>query len=153
MIDTQPCPECGAARSNGGTCQDDFYQMLYWEAEEPARGVVHHLAVLCYHLQHPSLYSPAGLRHALGLLEDFVVRGQSPAEVRNNNRTKVASDQRAWKVTARPDAHGTYDRPVIWTMTVADVIAGGADNYIENVRAWAQAMHAALAASHNLSKH
>ncbi len=129
MIDEQRCSECGAIRLNGGTCQDDFYQMLYWEAEEPARGEVHHLMVLCYHLQHPSLYSPDGLRHALGLLEDFVVHGASPVEIRRRNRDKVASDQRTWPITARPDAHGTYDHPIVWTMMAADVVAGGADRY------------------------
>jgi hypothetical protein len=31
------------------TCQDNFYQMLYWEAENPALGIVHHLMVLSSH--------------------------------------------------------------------------------------------------------
>ena len=140
----QSCLECGALLSNGVTCQDHFHQMLYWEAEDPARGVVHHLTVLCYHLQHPSLYSPDGLRHALGLLEDFVVHGVAPAEVRRRQRQQVASDQRAWKVTARPEARGAYDRPIAWTMTAADVVAGGADHYIDTVHAWAKSVHAAL---------
>ncbi len=144
MTDEERCSECGAAHSSGVTCQADFYQMLYWEAEEPARGEVHHLMVLCYHLQHPSLYSPDGLRHALGLLEDFVARGVSPAEVRQRNRDKVASDQRAWKITARPDAHGAYDQPIAWTMTAADVVAGGADRYCDNVRLWARSIYDAV---------
>ncbi|MBI5566541.1 MAG: hypothetical protein HY870_16695 [Chloroflexi bacterium] len=139
----QTCPDCGATLSNGATCQDHFYQMLYWEVEDPARGEVHHLMVLCYHLQHPSLYSPDGLRHALGLLEDFVVRGKSPAEVRQRQRDTVASDQRAWKVTARPGAHGAYERPIVWTLTAADVIAGGADAYCDNVRLWARSVYEA----------
>jgi hypothetical protein len=128
---------------NGGTCQDDFYQMLYWEAEDPARGEVHHLMVLCYHLQHPSLYSPEGLSYAQGLLEDFVVRGIAPAEVRQRQRVTVASDQRTWKITARPDAHGAYDRTIAWTMTAADVIAGGADAYCDNVRLLARSVSGA----------
>lgn len=138
------CPDCGAAHANGVTCQDDFYQMLYWEAEVPARGEVHHLMVLCYHLQHPGLYSPAGLQHALGLLDDFIVRGKSPAEVRHINRDKVASDQRAWKITARPDQHGAYDRAIAWTLTAADVIAGGPDRYCDTVRLWARSVHEAV---------
>jgi hypothetical protein len=138
------CPDCGAAQAGGVTCQDDFYQMLYWEAEEPARGEVHHLMVLCYHLQHPGLYSPEGLSHALGLLEDFVVHGIAPAEVRRRNRDMVASDQRTWKITARPDAHGAYERPIVWTMTAADVIAGGAAAYCDNVRLWARSVYEAV---------
>lgn len=144
MTATSRCPDCGAAHANGVTCQDDFHQMLFWEAEEPARGEVHHLMVLCYHLQHPGLYSPAGLQHALGLLEDFVVRGQSPAEVRQRQRAKVASDQRTWKITARPGAHGAYDRPIAWTLTAADVVAGGADAYCDNVRSWAASIYRAV---------
>lgn len=140
MTNDHICPECGAALSNEAACQDHFYQMLYWEAEEPARGEVHHLMVLCYHLQHPGLYSPEGLIHAQGLLADFVVRGIAPAEVRQRDRGKVASDQRTWKITARPGAHGAYDRPIAWTMTAADVTAGGADHYCDNVRAWARSI-------------
>ncbi len=137
MTTSSRCPDCGAAHVNGITCQDDFYQMLYWEAEEPARGEVHHLMVLCYHLQHPGLYSPDGLQHALGLLEDFVVRDVSPAEVRHIDRDKVASNQRTWTITARPDQCGAYDRPIAWTLTAADVIAGGADAYCDTARWWA----------------
>ena len=142
--DLHLCPECGAALMGTTTCQEHFHQMLFWEAEEPARGEVHHHMVLGYHLQHPSLYSPDGLRHALGLLEAFVVGGLSPAEVRQRQRQQVASDQRAWKITARPGAHGAYDRPIEWTMTAADVVAGGADNYCDNVRAWAQSIYTAI---------
>jgi hypothetical protein len=144
VVNDPACPDCGAVRTNGGTCQDDFYQMLYWETEEPARGEVHHLMVLCYHVQHPGLYSPDGLRHALDLLEDFVVRGKSPVEVRQRQRAKVASDTRTWKITARPDAHGAYDRPIAWTMTAVDVITGGADAYGDNVRLWARSVYKAV---------
>ncbi len=56
------CPECETPWTNGHTCQGSFYQMLGWESERPSvLGEVHHLMVLCYHLQHPSLYSPEGL--------------------------------------------------------------------------------------------
>ena len=144
MIDLHPCPECGAALAGTTTCQDHFHQMLYWETEVPARGEVHHLMVLCYHLQHPGLYSPAGLQHALGLLDDFIVRGKSPAEVRQLNRDKVASDQRTWTITARPGAQGAYERPIVWTLTAADVIAGGADAYCDTVRLWARSVYAAI---------
>jgi hypothetical protein len=144
MTDDQTCPDCGAAITHGLTCQDHFHQMLYWEAEDPTRGEVHHLMVLCYHLQHPGRYSPEGLIHAQGLLEDFVVRGISPAEVRQRNRDQVASDQRTWKITARPDAHGAYDRPIAWTMTAADVVAGGADRYCDNVRLWTRSVYEAV---------
>jgi hypothetical protein len=114
--------------------------MLYWENEDPARGNVHHLMVLCYHLQHPTLYSTEGLVVARRLLADFVERGLNPAEVRLKNRNSVDSGQRNWSITARPGNQGAYEKPIIWTMTAADVVAGGADAYMDNVRAWAEAV-------------
>ncbi|MBZ0279740.1 MAG: DUF5946 family protein [Anaerolineae bacterium] len=138
------CPECGAVLAEGQTCRDHFDQMLFWEAEDFSRGVVHHLLVLCYHLQHPSLYSMEGLQYGLGLLDQFVVQGITPADVRKQSRDQVASGNRNWKITARPDSIGAYDHPITWTMTAADVVAQGADNYVDSVRAWAQSVHESL---------
>lgn len=139
------CDECGAPRTDGRTCQDYFQQMLFWENEDPARGVVHHLMVLCYHLQHPSLYSAEGLAHARTLLVDFVKRGLSPQQVRRNNRERVTSSNREWSITARPGNHGAYERPMAWRMTAADVVAGGPEVYVRNVRAWSESVMASIA--------
>lgn len=146
MTDGPKCPECGAQLREGVTCEDYFYQMLFWENEFPENGEVHHLAVLCYHLQHPSRYSPEGLRYALGLLADFVERGRDPQEVRRRSRDSVDSGSRSWKITGRPGAQGAYPRPVRWKMTAADVVAGGAEQYRASVRAWARATLAAARA-------
>ena len=118
--------------------------MLFWENEEPSRGAVHHLMVLCYYLQHPRLYSTEGLAHGRHLLADFVERGLSPSDARQRNSARVDSGRREWAVTARPGNQGAYERPVAWTMTAADVVSGGADGYVENVQAWAVATHAAI---------
>jgi hypothetical protein len=144
------CPECQMPLADGATCQDDFHQMLFWETEQPNLGVVHHLMVLCYHMQHPSLYSADGLENAKTLLIDFVTRGLSTERVRKQNRDQVDSGKRQWKVTARPDSHGTYTYPVNWTMTARDVVAGGMDHYIENTQAWAKSVLAALQATNNI---
>ena len=140
------CPECSATWSDEGTCQEYFHQMLFWEAESPRLGEVHHLMVLSYYLQHPSLYSPDGLAEGRRLLVEFVERGATPAEVRRHNRGRLDSSQRKWKIKATPDSHGAYPRPVKWTMTAADVVAGGPEKYRDNVRGWAQTIHAALKA-------
>jgi hypothetical protein len=124
------CPECGAVWEGGHTCQDDFHQMLFWEAEDLQRREVHHLTVLCYHLQHPSLYSPEGLAYLQQLLYEFVQQGVAPQEVRKRNRTQVDSGRRTWKITARPGAQGAYLHPVMWTMTAADVILRNRDKFI-----------------------
>ena len=115
--------------------------MLFWENEDPTRWAVHHLMVLCYHLQHPSLYSAEGLATARGLLTDFIERGLSPEEVRKKNSGPVASGARDWTITARSGNQGAYDRPIPWTMTAADVVVAGAETYCENVRLWAASVN------------
>lgn len=144
------CPACGAAWRASKICQDDFYQMLFREAEDPANSVVHHLMVLSYHLQHPHLYSPEGLQHAMGLLVDFVEKGKTPVEVREQQRDRVNSTNRRWKITTRPGAAGSYRHLVTWTMTAGDVVAAGIDNYCASVRAWARSIYEGLKTSGNL---
>lgn len=117
--------------------------MLYWEAERPELGVVHHLAVLCYHLQHPSLYSQEGLLHGIKLLDEFI-NGVTPAESRKLHSTTVDSGHRTFNITARPDNYGEYPQPISWKMTVTDVIEAGINHYIESVEAWVHAIHADL---------
>lgn len=141
MGSKQTCPECGASWEEGETCQEYFHQMLYWENEHPDYGAqVHHLTVLSYYLQHPSLYSPEGLLYAKGLLADFLERGLSPQEVRQSNRARVDSGSRSWKVTGKPGARGSYSHPIRWTMIAQDVVAGGSDHYCENVQKWARSI-------------
>jgi hypothetical protein len=148
--ETQVCLECGAARHGADICTNDFHQMLAWEAENPTFWEVHHLMVLCYHLQHPSLYSPEGLTWATHLLPEFVEHGVTTEEVRRRNRDTLDSSKRKWKITGTNASYGKYERPVQWQVTAADVIAGGMDNYCENVRAWARSTLEVLRASGNL---
>jgi hypothetical protein len=113
---------------------------------------VHHLMVLSYYLQHPSLYSPEGLTHSMGLLVDFLERGLTPQDVRKRDRNVVDSGKRKFKIKGTPASHGAYRYPVHWTMTAADVVAGGMDRYYDNVRAWAQSILEALKTSGNLAQ-
>jgi Family of unknown function (DUF5946) len=145
ISETETCPECGAVLADGQTCRDHFEQMLYWEAEEASRGVVHHLMVLCYHLQHPHLYSPETLAGAQVMLADFLENGVTPHMMRRKMRDTVDSGKRTYKITG-DKVPGAYDRAIPWTMTAADVVASGADRYSESVEAWARSMLAALRA-------
>lgn len=138
---TQRCPDCGAIWQDDETCETYFHQMLFWENDDPRNGVVHHLMVLAYHIQHPGKYSPEGLRYSIDLLNEFVEKETPPAYIRQRMRDEVNSGKREWRVTGGGGAHG---RPIPWTMTAADVIAGGIDAYIENVTAWARSIHASL---------
>lgn len=144
MSANQQCPACGAPWPEGHTCEDDFHQMLFWEAEFPEYGAaVHHLLVVCYFLQHPHLYSPEGVKEGRRLLSDFLDRGLSPQKVRQDMRERVASDKRDWNISGKK-VPGSYSLPVHWTMRAADVVAGGSDHYVESVKAWARSIHQAL---------
>ena len=149
MSSAPTCPECATVWQDGETCQDCFYQMLYWEAENPGYGEVHHLMVLCYYLQHPSLYSPEGLEAGMRLLVDFVEGNLSPQEARRRMQGKVSSRRRHWKLVATPQASGAYPYPVRWEYLAKDVVEGGASGYCQNVRKWAQSALEALKASGN----
>jgi hypothetical protein len=138
------CPECGAVWRDGVTCTDHFHQMLVWEFEVPEAGVVHHLTVLCYYLQHPSLYTPDGLTFGKSMLKAFVEDRVSPVEMRRRNRDIVASDKRGWKISnGEPGSHG---QQIAWPVTIVDVAPLGLDRYAERVEAWARSVHQTLKA-------
>lgn len=149
-LSTSTCASCGAVWPAGQACQEAFHQMLYWENEDSRNGQVHHLMVLCYHLQHPELYSPEGLNYALGLLVDILERGQTPQDLRRRARSQVDSGKRDWIVTARPGVAGAYAHPVRWTMTCRDVVASGVECYLASVTRWAAAVLSDLYESGNL---
>jgi Family of unknown function (DUF5946) len=145
------CPECQAALSGDRTCQDNFYQMGFWELENPAvYGIHHHLMVLCFHLQHPSLYSQQGLRGALLMLVEFIEQDVTPQEMRRRIRPQVDSQVRKFKITRTPENHGEYLYPVIWEMTSAGVVSGGIDNFVNNENIWAKSVYNSLKSSGNL---
>ena len=152
MLPIAQCPQCGAARPGDRTCSDDFDQMLYWENENPENQAVHHLSVLCFHIQHPDLYSPQGLAEGKRLLIDFVEGGLTTEEVRLRSRASLDSRNRTWKIKGAPDAHGSHARPVAWPMTAADVVLGGEAGYLINVRRWAQVTLDALRETGNLTR-
>jgi hypothetical protein len=143
------CSECGTLWTDGQTCTEHFYQMLYWENEYPGHGIVHNLMVLCYNLQHPSIYSPETLESSKDMLRDFIERDVSVAQMRKTMKDKVDSGKRKHKITGTPERHGEYAHPVTWTMTAADVVKAGADAYIESVREWARQTLAGLRVSGN----
>jgi len=144
----QVCPECGAIWHEEQTCQDSFHQMLFWENENPRDGSdVHHLMVLCYHLQHPRLYSPEGLSAAMHLLADFLEHDVTPEYVRRHHRATVDSRTRRWNIKGTSASHGVYTPPMRWTMTADQVITSGQGSYGESVRTWARSIYETLKTS------
>ncbi|MEZ4670484.1 MAG: DUF5946 family protein [Anaerolineae bacterium] len=143
------CPECGGLWTEQVTCETFFHQMGFWELDFKLWDV-HHLMVLCYHLQHPSLYSSEGLKDAVRLLVEFVEVGLSPQQIRQRDSNKLDSGRRGFKVSGTSKIHGSYAYPVRWTMTAVHVVAAGRDHYYASVRQWALSVLGDLRASGNL---
>ena len=148
MTETR-CPECGAAWPDGQTCIDAFHTLGFREMDSRLLDV-HHLMVLCYHLQHPSLYSPEGLAGAARLLVDFVEGGITPQAVRRRDARMLDSRVRRHKIRGTAASQAAYAHPVTWTMTAADVVAAGIDHYYDSVHAWARSVIGSMRASANL---
>ena len=77
-------------------------------------------------------------------------RGLSTREVRQRDRAKLDSGKRKFKIKGTPASHGTYDAPIQWAMTAADVTARGVNSYCDSVKAWAQSVYEALQAAGEL---
>jgi hypothetical protein len=139
------CPDCGASLALSETCETNFFQMLYWENEFPEYGEqVHHLIVLCYHVQHPGLYSKDGLAFGLALLDEFVNRGATPQRMGKHIRSSMVQRGRKLRVGGTAENHGEYPTPITWSFTTADVIREGHQAYCLNVQRWAEAILADL---------
>jgi hypothetical protein len=106
--------------------------------------------VLSYHLQHPYLLSAAGLQGQKDLLVRFVVQGVTPSAIRSEVNRANDSGTRQHTITARPHDQGKYTQPIQWTLTIADVVAQGVQQYIASTQRWAAALHADLVRSGNL---
>jgi hypothetical protein len=81
------CPECGSFLTNEEKCRDYFDQMLIWDFENPTgAGKLHHLTVLCYHLQHPSLYSLEAMKSAKKFLRNIIEKNICAQKLLGINR-------------------------------------------------------------------
>ena len=115
MSSAPTCPECATVWQDGETCQDCFYQMLYWEAENPGYGEVHHLMVLCYYPSSiPACTRPKVWKRACGCWWISWKAIYLPQEARRRMQGKVSSRRRHWKLVATPQASGAYPYPVRW---------------------------------------
>ena len=142
------CTSCWAVHTVAMTCQDDFYQMLYWEQELMAEGMnlmdVHFLMVACYHMQHPHLYSSETLIEIRRNVAEFLKGRRNIDDIRRKTGEAARSDRRKHKITGYDGNHGGYATPVQWTMRAMDVVAAGKDQYVVSVRRWAKSVIAAL---------
>ncbi len=128
------CPECGARE---GTCFARFEEFLAKEFQDPAYGSVHHLTVSAYLLQHSSQLTSEGWLHERQLLRDFLLKGLAPDQVRRQNADYLDSGLRTFKIKSR-DGGPLFPR-VKWSKTILDVSSRSANQYCDDVRAWATA--------------
>ncbi len=131
------CALCGGTFSPDETCEERYNQCLALEFGQPGYGVVHHLTVPCYYLQH-NLYSREGWLHARQLLVAFLEEGASPEEVRQRQKQHLDSGQREWHLTKGEKFPGFES--IIWTRTIADVRTDTPEVYKRDVEAWAKSV-------------
>lgn len=131
------CSLCGARALDAERCQERFDVALTKELAGPAYGIVHHLTVPAYMLQH-NRYSAEGWLWSRALLAEFVRGGLSSDEARRKYRHALDGGNRSWSITRGPK----FDRfdQIVWTRTIADVRFDAADLYGADIRAWAEAV-------------
>lgn len=135
------CPLCGAVSTDGRTCEEQFHAFLFLESQYmEAAAQVHHLMVASYMLQH-NAYSDEGRAGVIGLMEDWLERGITPQQSRQQQRDRVNSGNRNWKITGTSSAHFTS-----WPMTAMDVNSDDPAQYVKDVEAWARAVLGAIRA-------
>lgn len=123
------CVHCGV-----DDCAATFHQCLVLDFTDPGYGLVHHLTVAAYMLQH-NAYSD----EMADTMARFVLRhlDEPPGEA-TKREIRRATDG-GQRVTRREDA-----KPINpdggWTHTVADVDLGSAAAYRATVRTWADAV-------------
>src|SRR5262249_52490013 len=134
---TATCPECGAPLPDGMSCIDRFHALLLLESEVAAapaessggRGeFAHFYAVGSYVLQHPTSMSYtaealAGLRQNVS---DHLAGRVTLAELRHRVRRAANG---ATRVTRGAGDEAVRWPVQSWPLTVADVIAGGVEDY------------------------
>ncbi len=130
------CPECGATDR---ACEAHYNECLVKEFSDPAYGIVHHLTVAAYMVQHSSKLTKEGWRFERGLLREFLIDKKPPAFIRKQNRDVVDSGKRTFKIAEKnglPKISKTA-----WSKTIVDVRMDiGAEIYCADVEAWAMSV-------------
>ena len=135
---TTHCPECGGHFSAGETCTDRYHACMALELTDSAYGVVHHLTVPAYILQHSSHLSADGWQAMCQILHDFLVAGVSPARMRQLIQKQQKIRPKSFSmVKGAVAAQPTWT----WTKTILTVRLDDPTRYCADVRAWAEAVH------------
>lgn len=122
--------------------------MLSWDFEDPeGAGKVHHITVLCYHIQHPELYSREALKDAIASLADIVENGLTAQKLLAKNRIRFSPPNKPFMVKGTPENHGSYPVPVRFSTTACDITREGIAKYPASVSKWAHSIMRDLTSS------
>lgn len=139
------CPECGAPVPAGGSCRDNFHALLAleWEVPDGAGTLAHFFAVSSYGLQHPDSmgYTVDAIDWLRSAVTEALATGCSVELLRASARAASARAASAGTHVTRREGDQVPGWGVgRWSITVEDVVAGGADDYLSRVTEWARAI-------------
>ncbi len=129
------CPECGAPDQ---LCQTRFDEFLVLEFTDAGYGAVHHLTVTAYMVQHSSKLTREGWLHERELLREFLVENKPPAFIRKQNKDRVDSGKRTFKIKSR-DGKRIIEKSA-WKKTILNVRTESPEVYCEDITSWARSV-------------
>jgi len=130
------CPVCGAILPGASSCEDLWYRTQEKEFTDASYGVVHHLSVPCYMIQH-NAYTRAGFWQVRDLLQRFVL-GLEPQAFRRQEGAAQDNKRRSFSFVKGEKLHALDGRP--WSFTVSDVRLDNAQDYCRDVQRWAESV-------------
>ena len=129
------CPECGALDQ---LCQTRFDEFLILEFTNAGYGAVHHLTVTAFMIQHSSRMTREGWMYERELLREFLIENKPPSYIRKQNKDRVDSGKRTFKIKSR-DGKRIIEKST-WKKTILDVRTKNAEVYCEDITSWARSV-------------
>jgi hypothetical protein len=129
------CPECGAPDQ---LCQTRFDEFLVLEFTDAGYGAVHHLTVAAFMVQHSSRMTREGWLFERELLREFLVENKPPSYIRKQNKDRVDSGKRTFKIKSR-DGKRIIEKST-WNKTILDVRTESPEVYYEDITSWARSV-------------
>lgn len=129
------CPECCAPDQ---LCQSRFDEFLVLEFTDAGYGAVHHLTVTAFMIQHSSRMTREGWMYERELLREFLIENKPPSYIRKQNKDRVDSGNRTFKLKSR-DGKRIIGKST-WKKTILDVRTENAEVYCEDITSWARSV-------------
>jgi len=127
------CPECGVMDY---LCRSRFEELLALEFTDASYGAVHHLTVATYMLQHSSNLTREGWLYERDRLREFLVENKPPSLIRAERKVALDSGERDFSIKSKDGRRVIMKSD--WRRTIMDVHMETAEQYCEDVIAWAR---------------